>query len=209
MQGGKLLENSMQHNPTQNRTPFQVGLAGLKDPYSKEEKKQYVVAALFIKGKEGVHSKQQKTMEQIERVAVHQEESYDENEVKKTLGDFDIPAIKEEEDPFQIFPGDWWYESVERYNFFSELHRKLNYLQECLPYLKAMERDPKYAKMCKGPSSREVELIMQQYVPMKEEDPGSLYLDINFANGYTDQGLIDLGSSCNIMPFSIYENGDT
>ena len=68
-----------------------------------------------------------------------------------------------------------------------------------------MEKDPRYAKMCNGPSSREVESIMQQYVPTKEEDPGSLYLDVNFANGYTDKGLLDLGSSCNIMPFSIYK----
>ena len=49
MQGGKLLENSMQNNPTQTRTPFQLGLAGLKDPYSNEKKKHYVVAALHIK----------------------------------------------------------------------------------------------------------------------------------------------------------------
>jgi len=49
MQGGKLLENSRQNNPTQTRTPFQLGLAGLKDSYFEEEKKCYVVAALHIK----------------------------------------------------------------------------------------------------------------------------------------------------------------
>ena len=95
MQGGKLLSNSMQGNPTQIRTPFIKGVAGLKDSYSKEERKQYVVAALLIKGKEEVHSKQQITMASIERVVEHQEESYGENEVEETLGDFDIPAIKE------------------------------------------------------------------------------------------------------------------
>ena len=55
MQGGTLLSNSMQGNPTQIRTPFIKGVAGLKDSYSKEEKKQYVVASLVIKGKEGVY----------------------------------------------------------------------------------------------------------------------------------------------------------
>ena len=120
------------------------------------------------------------------------------------MGDFDRPAIKEEENPFEVFPGDRWYGSIERDNFFSDLHRKLNYLQECLPYLKAMEKDPKYTKKGKGPSSEEVESIIQQYVPAKEEDPGSISIDINFANGYTDQGLIDMGSGYNIMPLSIY-----
>ena len=49
MQGRKLLENLMQPNPIPIRTPFIKGVAGLKDSYSKEEKKQYVVASLFIK----------------------------------------------------------------------------------------------------------------------------------------------------------------
>ena len=49
MQGGKLLENSRQNNPTQTRIPFQLGLACLKDSYFEEEKKRYVVAALHIK----------------------------------------------------------------------------------------------------------------------------------------------------------------
>ena len=83
------------------------------------------------------------------------------------------------------------------------MHQKLVYLQGCLPYLRAMEKDPKYVK--KGPSSRDVELLMQQYVPEKAADPGSLFLEINFANGYTSQGLIDFGASCSIMPLSIYQ----
>ena len=143
-------------------------------------------------------------MEQIERVAEHQEESYGENEVEEILGDFDRPAMKEEESPFEVFPADRWYGSIERNNFFSDLHRKLNYLQECLPYLKAMEKNPQYDKMGKGLSSKKVESIIQQYVPAKEEDPGSISIDINFANGYTDQGPIDMGSGYNIMPSSIY-----
>ena len=68
-----------------------------------------------------------------------------------------------------------------------------------------MGKDPRYAKVCNGHSSSKVESIIQQYVPTKEEDPGSLFLDVNFANGYTDKGLIDFGSSCNIMPLSIYK----
>ena len=58
------MENSMQHNPTPIRNPFIKGMAGLKGSYFKEEKKQYVVASLVIKGKEGVYSKQHKIMEQ-------------------------------------------------------------------------------------------------------------------------------------------------
>ena len=65
-----------------------------------------MVASLFIKGKEGVHSNQHKIMAQV-RVAEHQEESCGENEVEENLGDFNIPTTKEEEDPFKIFPGDW------------------------------------------------------------------------------------------------------
>ena len=68
-----------------------------------------------------------------------------------------------------------------------------------------MERDSRYAKSCKGPSSREIKIIMQQYLPMKVKDPGSFCLEINFANKQTARGLLDLGASCSIMPFSIYK----
>ena len=155
----------MQHNPIPIRTPFVKSMTDLKDSYFKEEKKQHVVASLFIKGKEGGHSTQHKIMAHIGREAEHLEESSGENEVEVNMGNVDIP--KEEEDPFEIFPGDWWIGSVERNNFFSKLHNKLTYLQECLPYLKAMEKDPRYAKVCNGPSSSKVESIIQQYVPTK------------------------------------------
>ena len=46
---------------------------------------------------------------------------------------------------------------------------------------------------------------MRQYVPMKTEDPGSFCLEVNFANKQTAQGLLDLGASWSIMPFSIYK----
>ena len=202
IKGGETLDNSKQGNSNPSRIPLNKGLADLQEFYPKVEKKQYLVASLHIKEKEGAQQKPQQTMAEPEHNK-HQEESSGENEVENQ-GEF-AAHFEEEEDPFRIFPGDKWYGSVERNNFFSELHNKLNRLQDCLPYLKAMERDPRYAKKCNGPSSSEVEAIIQQYVPIKEEDPGSLYLDINFANGHTDRGLIDLGSSCNIMPLSIYQ----
>ena len=188
IQGGEILDNAMQSNSIPTRIPLNKGLAYLQGFYSKENKKQYVVASLHIKEKEGVQQKYKKIMaapERNEEVAKHQEESSGENKV----GDQGEVAahFEEEEDPFRVFPGDWWYGSIERNKFFSDLHQKLVYLQGCLPYLRAMEKDPKYVK--KGPSSRDVELLMQQYVPEKAADPGSLFLEINFANGYTSQGV--------------------
>ena len=122
-----------------------------------------------------------------------------------TSNQIEIHEEEEEEDPFKVIPGEWWYGDKERDNFFADLHIKLNYLQRYLPFLKAMEKDPKYAKLCKGPPSREIETVIQQYVPRKAEDPGRFVLHINFANKHVAEGVVDLGASCNIMPLSIYK----
>jgi len=184
IKGGEILDKSMQSNFTPTRIPPNKGLADLSRFYSKKDKKQYMVASLHIKEKEVALQKSPQNMAEPANNA-HQEESSGENEVENQE-EFDA-HFEEEEDPFRVFPGDWWYGSIERNKFFSDLHQKLVYLQGCLPYLRAMEKDPKYVK--KGPSSRDVELLMQQYVPEKAADPGSLFLEINFANGYTSQGV--------------------
>ena len=46
---------------------------------------------------------------------------------------------------------------------------------------------------------------MQHYLPVKRDDPGSFGLEVTFANKQTARGLIDLGASFNIMPYSIYK----
>ena len=46
---------------------------------------------------------------------------------------------------------------------------------------------------------------MQHYLPLKRDDLGSFSLEITFANKQIARGLIDLGASCNVMPYSIYK----
>ena len=124
----------------------------------------------------------------------------------------DQPANHEEEDKeatkkekFKLIPREWWYSDKNRDKFFFSLHLRLAYLQRYLPLFEVVEMVPQYAKHYKGPSRKEIERLMQHYLPTKRDDPGSFSLEIIFANKQTAKGLIDIGTSCNVMPYSIYK----
>ena len=90
-----------------------------------------------------------------------------------------------EKEKFKLIPGEWWYSDEDRDKFFFCLQLRLAYLQRYLPLLEAIEMVPEYAKHYKGPSSREIERLMQHYLPTKRDDPGSFSLEIIFANKQT------------------------
>ena len=217
---GNPLEKPMQQNPNRIRRTIpllQVGCANLQESSSMEEKNpSKATMPSLIKGEEELNTRSPNTMansehdgKEVDKFAKIQDgESSSKNEAEPKEEISDQPEIhgeKEEEEKFKLIPGDWWYCDEDRERFFFGLHLKLSYLQIYLPFLEAMETDPRYAKFCKGPSSREIEILMQQYLPVKRKDPGSFSLEIIFANKHTARGLIDLGASCSIMPFSIYK----
>ena len=203
------MEDKMQHNSKWSGTLFQ----GETKSLFKEEENSSRAAISSIKGKEELRPQSSNTMANSEQdgenIVEHQEgesSSNNEAENKEEASDqFENHEEEEEEDPLKVIFEEWWYGDKERDNFFADLRIKLDYLQKYLSFLKAMERDPKYAKLCMGPSSREIKTIMRRYVPMKAKDPGRFFLDVNFANKHIAEGVVDLGASCSIMPFSIYK----
>ena len=200
------MKDKMQHNSNRIGTLFRVEFESL----SEEEKNPYEAATSLIKGEEEDHQKQPKAManteQEIEKVTELQEgESSSRNEAENEEEVSDHIHGEKEEEPFMITPRKWWYGDEDRDKFFFGLQLRLSYLQRYLPIFEAMETDPRYAKFCKGPSSHETKVIMRQYLPMKMRDPGGFNLEVIFANKHTTKGQIDLGSSCSIMPFSIYK----
>ena len=51
--------------------------------------------------------------------------------------------------------------------------------------------------------SEEVSAIIQGETPIKRPDPGSFVLDCNIRNRRFPRSLCDLGSSVNLMPYSV------
>ena len=45
---------------------------------------------------------------------------------------------------------------------------------------------------------------MQHSLPKKLGDLGSFSIDVTFANKEEVRAMIDIGASCNLMPYSVY-----
>ncbi|XP_058733404.1 uncharacterized protein LOC131605016 [Vicia villosa] len=90
-------------------------------------------------------------------------------------------------------------------------------LQINIPFVEALEHMPKYAKFLKDiltkkkryPDNETIMLdvqcsaIIQRTLPRKETDPGRVILPVTIGGTYIGNGLIDLGSSINLIPLSI------
>ncbi|XP_058763941.1 uncharacterized protein LOC131637360 [Vicia villosa] len=90
-------------------------------------------------------------------------------------------------------------------------------LQINIPFAEALEHMPKYAKFLKDiltkkkryPDNETIMLdaqcsaIIQRTLPRKETDLGRVILPVTIGGTYIGNGLIDLGSSINLIPLSI------
>ncbi|CAM8908164.1 unnamed protein product [Rhodiola kirilowii] len=87
-----------------------------------------------------------------------------------------------------------------------------------IPLLEAIKQIPRYAKFLKELCtnrrrstrndqelmSRDVSTIMQRMVPPKCGDPGTYTIPCTIGNIRIENGMLDLGASINVLPFSIY-----
>ncbi|KAI5391416.1 hypothetical protein KIW84_076284 [Lathyrus oleraceus] len=90
-------------------------------------------------------------------------------------------------------------------------------LQINIPFAEALEQMPKYAKFMKDILTKKrrytepetivldasCSAIIQRSLPKKEVDPGRVTLPVKIGDVYVGKGLIDLGSSINLIPLSI------
>jgi hypothetical protein len=90
-------------------------------------------------------------------------------------------------------------------------------LQINIPFTEALEQMPKYAKFMKDILTKKkrytdqetimvdvsCSAIIQRTIPKKESDPGRVTLPVTIGDVYVGKGLIDLGSSINLIPLSI------
>ncbi|XP_058725937.1 uncharacterized protein LOC131597247 [Vicia villosa] len=86
-----------------------------------------------------------------------------------------------------------------------------------IPFAEALEQMPKYAKFMKKIITKkkkhtdeetvlldaQCSAVIQRTTPRKEADPGRVTLPLNIGGNFTGDGLIDLGSSINLIPLSI------
>ncbi|XP_058756412.1 uncharacterized protein LOC131629645 [Vicia villosa] len=86
-----------------------------------------------------------------------------------------------------------------------------------IPFAEALEQMPKYAKFMKNMLTKKkrytdketvlldarCSVVIQRNTPRKESDPGQVTLPLTIGGNYTGNGLIDLGSSINLIPLSI------
>ena len=92
-------------------------------------------------------------------------------------------------------------------------------LQINIPFVEALEQMPSYVKFMKEILSKkrrlceletvalieECSAIIQKKLPPKLKDSGSFMIPYTIGNQFFDRVLCDLGSSINLMPFSIYQ----
>ncbi|XP_058761440.1 uncharacterized protein LOC131634835 [Vicia villosa] len=90
-------------------------------------------------------------------------------------------------------------------------------LQINIPFLEALEQMPKYAKFMKDILTKkkkytEPETVIldakcsaniQSTLPRKESDPGRVTLPVTIGDIHVGRGLVDLGSSINLIPLSM------
>ncbi|XP_058745990.1 uncharacterized protein LOC131618849 [Vicia villosa] len=105
-------------------------------------------------------------------------------------------------------------ENARHYARFMDIFKQL---QINIPFAEALEHMPKYAKFLKDiltkkkryPDNETIMLdaqcsaIIQRTLPRKETGPGRVILPVTIGGTYIGNGLIDLGSSINLIPLSI------
>ncbi|XP_058764698.1 uncharacterized protein LOC131638170 [Vicia villosa] len=105
-------------------------------------------------------------------------------------------------------------ENARHYARFMDIFKQL---QINIPFAEALEHMPKYAKFLKDihtkkkryPDNETIMLdaqcsaIIQRTLPRKETDPGRVILPVTIGGTYIGNGLINLGSSINLIPLSI------
>ncbi|XP_058751159.1 uncharacterized protein LOC131624217 [Vicia villosa] len=96
-------------------------------------------------------------------------------------------------------------------------------LQINIPFFEALEQMPKYAKFMKDILSKKKKNnepetvildakcneIIQSTLPRKESDPGRVILPVTIGDIHVGRGLVDLGSSINLIPLSMVKRLDT
>src|SRR3954470_20815359 len=104
-------------------------------------------------------------------------------------------------------------DNARQYAWFMEIFKQL---QINIPFSEAIAQMPKYAKFMKDiltkkkrPEEEEVVILDAQCsaiisrLPQKARDPGRVTLPVTIGNQNIGKGLIDLGSSINLIPLSI------
>jgi hypothetical protein len=105
-------------------------------------------------------------------------------------------------------------ENERHYARFMDIFKQL---QINIPFAEALEQMPKYAKFMKDILTKKrrytepetivldasCSAIIQRTLPKKEVDPGRVTLPVKIGDIYVGKGLIDLGSSINLIPLSI------
>ena len=130
----------------------------------------------------------------------------------KKKGDKGVNVIPVQHLPYPHAPSK--KDNVRHYARFMDIFKQL---QINIPFADALEQMPRYAKFMKDiltKKRRHVEdetilldarcsAIIQKTLPRKESDPGRVVLPVTIGSTYTGNGLIDLGSSINLIPLSI------
>ncbi|XP_058759931.1 uncharacterized protein LOC131633239 [Vicia villosa] len=105
-------------------------------------------------------------------------------------------------------------EDARRYARFMDIFKQLHIN---IPFCEALEKMPKYAKFMKKMLTKKKKYtdeetvvldahcsaIIQKTPPRKEADPGRVILPITIGGNYISNGLVDLGSSINLIPLSV------
>ncbi|XP_076913097.1 uncharacterized protein LOC143571596 [Bidens hawaiensis] len=107
----------------------------------------------------------------------------------------------------------------EQYGKFLKLFKQLHIN---LPFLNASKEMPKYAKFLKevlsnkrkleelscGTLNEECSAVLQDKLPQKMTDPGSFTIPCLIGSLSVSNALADLGSSINLMPYSVFSKLD-
>ncbi|XP_058725862.1 uncharacterized protein LOC131597169 [Vicia villosa] len=105
-------------------------------------------------------------------------------------------------------------DNARQYARFMDIFKQL---QVNIPFSEALEQMPKYAKFTKDILTKKkryseeetilldarCSAIIQKTLPKKEADPGRVTLPVTIGGHYIGNGLVDLGSSINLIPLSI------
>ncbi|XP_058764619.1 uncharacterized protein LOC131638083 [Vicia villosa] len=105
-------------------------------------------------------------------------------------------------------------EDARRYARFMDIFKQLHIN---IPFSEALEKMPKYAKFMKKMLTKKKKYtdeetvlldghcsaIIQKTPPRKEAHPGRVILPITIGGNYISNGLVDLGSSINLIPLSV------
>ena len=95
---------------------------------------------------------------------------------------------------------------------FSDIFAMLSKVNINLPFLNVVRNIPSYAKFFKELTSKKRRFQKDEKVvvyevgslPQKMSDPGSFMIDVTMGNKKVARGMLDLGASVNLMPYSTY-----